>query len=75
MSQNTHVNYVQTDSVSDVSLLLDLDGFAVDWIESDAFDDPVAVSRVILSGLSAATDKGDELVMQIRLGRADGCRW
>ncbi len=37
MSQNTHVNHVHTDSVSDVSLLLDLDGFAVDRIESDAF--------------------------------------
>ncbi len=37
MSQNTHVKYVQTDSVSDVSLLLDLGGLAVDRIESDAF--------------------------------------
>ncbi len=37
LSQNTHVKYVQTDSVSDVSLLLDLGGLAVDRIESDAF--------------------------------------
>ncbi len=40
MSQNTHVKHVQTDSVSDGSLLLDLldlGGLAVDRIESDAF--------------------------------------
>jgi transposase len=35
--QRTHVQHVQKDSVSDASRLLDLDGLAVDRVESDAF--------------------------------------
>ena len=31
-------------------------------------DDPVAVSRAILGGLTAATGKGEELVLQLQLG-------
>ena len=42
MSKNTHVKHVQTDSVSDVSLLLDLGGLAGDRIEWDTF-----VGRVV----------------------------
>jgi len=35
--QPTQIQHVQTDSVSDASRLLDLDGLAVDRVESDAF--------------------------------------
>src|SRR6185436_16745996 len=35
--QPTQVQHVQTESVSDASRLLDLDGLAVDRVESDAF--------------------------------------
>ena len=37
MPQPTQFQHVQTDSVSDASRLLDLDGLAVDRVESDAF--------------------------------------
>jgi transposase len=37
LHQRTHVQHVQTESVSDTSRLLDLDGLAVDPLESDAF--------------------------------------
>lgn len=37
MFKRTHVQDVQRDSVSDASRLLDLDGLAVDRVESDAF--------------------------------------
>ena len=37
MHQRTHVQHVQTESVSDASRLLDLDGLAVERIESDTF--------------------------------------
>ena len=37
MLQPTKFQHVQTDSVSDASRLLDLDGLAVDRVESDAF--------------------------------------
>jgi transposase len=37
LHRRTHVQHVQKDSVSDASRLLDLDGLAVDRVESDAF--------------------------------------
>ena len=37
MLQPTQFQHVQTDSASDASLLLDLDGLAVERVESDAF--------------------------------------
>ncbi len=54
MSQKTHVKYVQTDSVSDGSLLLDLldlGGLAVERIESGAFGGRVV--HVVIADESA----------------------
>ena len=72
MLQPTQVQHVHRDSVSDASRLLDLDGLAVERVESDAFGGRVV--HVVTADETASACPGCG-VFSCRLANDDRRRW